>query len=109
MRLIRTIMGALVAISVAMSPAIAEELLMSPSQVEVMTMHQANMPCCPCCDKQDNLKSTACVLKCMTLTGALIAAPSAAQLYLHDGHLLPFVHDASHGIARKPPTHPPPA
>ena len=70
---------------------------------------QADMPCCPCCDKRDNLKSTACILKCMTLTVAVIGAPAATQPYLRDGRLLPFVHDTFHGVARKPPTHPPPA
>jgi hypothetical protein len=108
MPLIRSVMGALIAISVAMSPAIGEQVML-PSAVEAMTSDQADMPCCPCCDKQDNFKSTACVQKCMTLTGAVIVVPSAAQPSLRDGRLLPLVHDISRGVARKPPTHPPPA
>jgi hypothetical protein len=106
MPLIRSVIGALIAISVAMSPAIGEPVML-PSAVEVMTSDQADMPCCPCCDKLDNLKSTSCVLKCMTLTGAVIVVPSTAQPSLRDGRLLPLVHDMSRGVARKPPTHPP--
>src|ERR1700732_4136555 len=104
MALIRTIFAALIAVSVALSPAIGETVML-PSAVEVMTSGQTDMPCCPCCDKQDNFKS-ACVQKCMALTGAVIVAPSAAQPSLHDGRLMVFASDSSRGVARKPPTHP---
>jgi hypothetical protein len=107
MALIRTIFAALIAVSVALSPAIGETVML-PSAVEVMTSGQTDMPCCPCCDKQDNFKS-ACVQKCMTLIGAVLVAPSAAQPSLRDGRLMAFASDSSRGVARKPPTHPPPA
>jgi hypothetical protein len=117
MGLIRTIMAALIAISAALSPAIGEtalspaigETAMSPAPVEVMTADQADMSCCPCCNTQDNFKSTACILKCVTLAGAVLPAISLAQPYLLDGLPLLFVDDTSHGVLRKPPTHPPPA
>jgi len=112
MLLIRPVIAALIAISVSisvpMSPAIGEPVMV-PAADEVMLSNQADMPCCPCCDKQDNFKSAACLQKCMTLTGAIIAAPGAAQPALRDGRLWPLVHDKSRGVARKPPTHPPPA
>jgi hypothetical protein len=107
MLLFRSIIAALIAVSVAMSPAIGEPVMLPPADA-VMTSDQADMPCCPCCDQQDNFKTTACVQKCMTLTGAVIAPPSAAAPALRDGRLLPLVHDSSRGVARKPPTHPPP-
>jgi hypothetical protein len=106
MPLIRSVVGALIAISVAMSPAIGEQVML-PSAVEAMTSDQADMPCCPCCDKQDNFKSTACVQKCVTLTGAVMVVPSAAQPSLRHSRVLPLVHNMSRGVARKPPTHPP--
>jgi hypothetical protein len=107
MPLIRSVIAALIAVSVAISPAIGETVML-PSATEAMTSDQADMPCCPCCDTQDNFKS-ACVQKCMTLIGAVLAAPSAAQPSLRDGRLMAFASDPSRGVARKPPTHPPPA
>jgi hypothetical protein len=37
------------------------------------------LPCCQCCDKQDQSKLTTCVLKCMTLAGAVLPAMNVAQ------------------------------
>jgi hypothetical protein len=111
MLLIRSIIAALIAVSVAMSAAMSPaigETMMLPSATEAMTGDQADMPCCPCCDTRDNFKS-ACVQKCMTLIGAVLAAPSAAQPSLRHGRLIAFASDSSRGVARKPPTHPPPA
>jgi hypothetical protein len=111
MLLVRSVVAALVAFSVAMSvitsPVIGETVML-PSAAEVATSDQADMPCCQCCDKQDNFKS-ACVQKCMTLIGAFLVAPNAAQPSLRDGRLMAFTSDPSRGVARKPPTHPPPA
>jgi hypothetical protein len=107
MLLVRSVVAALIAVSVAMSPAVGETVML-PSAAEVTTSDQADMPCCPCCDKQGNFKS-ACVQKCMTLIGAVLVAPSAAQPSLRDGRLMAFASDSSRGVARKPPTHPPPA
>jgi hypothetical protein len=112
MLLIRSVTAALIAVSVALSVAVPSAIgatVMLPSATEAMTSGQADMPCCPCCDKQDNFKSTACVQKCMTLTGAVLVAPGAAQPALRDGRPMAFASDSSRGVARKPPTHPPPA
>jgi hypothetical protein len=108
MVLIRSVVAALIAVSVAEAPAIGEPVML-PAAAEAMTSDQADMPCCQCCDTQDNFKSTACVQKCMALTGAVIVASSAAQPSLRDGRPMVFASDSSRGVARKPPTHPPPA
>ena len=106
--LIRTILAALIAVSLAVPPAVGETA-MPAAPVGVTTIDQADMPCCPCCDKQDNFKSPGCILKCATLTAVAVPVARAAQLFLGDGVLLPLVHDILHGVARTPPTHPPPA
>ena len=108
MALIRTVFAVLIAVSVAVPPAVGE-VAMSSSPAGVMTIDQADMPCCPGCDKQDTSKSTACILKCVMLTGVIVPLASAAQPSLRDGLLLSFVHETLHGFARTPPTHPPPA
>jgi len=107
MAMIRTILAALLAISVALSPAIGQAS-MSPSSSEAMTADQADMSCCPCCKTQDHSQSITCALKCVTLAGAVLPAMTVAQMYLVDGLPLPLVDDTSHGVKRKPPTHPPP-
>ena len=108
MVLVRTILAALIAVSVAMSPATGEAV-MSPSPDQVAMADQADMPCCPCCNSntQDQSKPTTCVLKCMTLAGAVLPTMTIAQLHLVDGLPLPFVDETSHGVVRKPPTRPP--
>ncbi len=108
MALVRPILAALIVVSVALSPAIAE-VIISPSPVQVVMADQADMPYCPCCDTQDHFRSTTCVVKCMTLAGAVLPAMNVAHPSLVDGLPVPFVDDTLHGVARKPPTHPPPA
>jgi hypothetical protein len=106
MAIIRTILAALLAISIALSPAIGEAV-MSPSSGEAMTVDQADMSCCPCCKTQGHSQSATCALKCITLAGAVLPAMNVAQPYLVDGLPLSFVDETSHGVVRKPPTHPP--
>jgi hypothetical protein len=108
MVVIRTILAVLIAISVVMLPAIGEPIV-SPSPVEVTMADQPDMTCCPCCDAQDNFKSTACALKCLTLAGAVLPAMTVTPRYLADGTPLSFANDTLHGLVRQPPTHPPPA
>ena len=107
MAMVRTILAALIAISVALSPAIGEAS-MSPSSGQMVTADQADMSCCPCCNTHDHSQSITCALKCVTLAGAVLPAMNVAQPYLVDGLPVPFVDDTSHGVVRKPPTHPPP-
>jgi hypothetical protein len=106
---IRAMLAALIAISVAISPAIAEAVVPpSPSSAEVMMVDQADMPCCPCCNAQDDFKSAACAFKCVILAGAILPAMTITLRYLADGSLPSFVDDTLHGLIRPPPTHPPP-
>ena len=106
--LIRKILIAVIAISVAVLPATAEAIV-SPSPVEVTMADQADMPCCPCCDTQGDVKATACALQCVALAGAVLPAMIIALPYLADGSPRTLVDDTLHGLARAPPTHPPPA
>lgn len=108
MALLRTIMAALIAISVAVLPATGEAFI-SPSSAEVTMTDQADMPCCPCCKTQDESKVTACVLNCAVLAGAILpamigATPRAAEKFRRS-----LVNETSDGLVRAPPTHPPPA
>ena len=108
MVLIRRIFVAVIAISIATLPAAAEAVvLLSP--VAVMMPDEADMPCCPACDSQGNIKAAMCVLKCAALASAVLPAMTVALPYLaHQSPRSP-VDDTLHGLVRAPPTHPPPA
>ena len=107
MALIRTILVALIAISIAVLPATVEAIV-SPLPAEVTMADQADMPCCTCCNTQGDLKATACVLKCTALAGAVLPAMTVA--YISDEAPPGTLVDGTlHGLARAPPTHPPPA
>ena len=108
MALIRTILVALIAISIAVLPATVEAIV-SPLPAEVTMADQADMPCCTCCNTQGDLETTACVLKCMTLAGAVLPAMTIGLPYIADRCPRTLVDDTLHGLARPPPTHPPPA
>lgn len=108
MALIRTILAVLIAVAVAVPPAVGDAA-MAASPAAVTTIDQADMPCCPSCDKQDGFKSTACILKCVALNAAVVPASRIAQPNLERGVPMALVHDTLHGLARTPPTHPPTA
>jgi hypothetical protein len=108
MGLLRTILVALVAISVAVLPATGEAIV-SPSSGQVTMGDQADMPCCPCCDTQGDFKATACVLKCVGLASAVLPATNVPSQRIAGGSRLFFADDTLHGLVRAPPTHPPPA
>lgn len=108
MALIRTILAAFIAISIAILPATGAVIALSSADQTAMA-DQADMPCCPCCDSQADLKLTACALKCIGVVGAVFPATVITPLYLVDGLPLPFVDDPLHEFLKAPPTHPPPA
>jgi len=108
MPFIRTILVALITISIAVLPA-AGEAIVPPLPAAVTMADQADMPCCPACDSQSDIKATVCFLKCVALAGAILPAMTFALPYIPDGSPQTFVEDALHGLARAPPTHPPPA
>jgi hypothetical protein len=105
---LRALLAALIAISVAALPAIAEVIVLrSPDQA--MMADQAEMPCCPSCDTQGDFKATACVLKCLALASAVLPAMPATLPFLAEASLLAPAEHALHRLVRAPPTHPPPA
>jgi hypothetical protein len=108
MTVIRAVLTALIVISVAALPAIAEVIVL-PSPDQVTMADQAEMPCCPNCDTQGDFKATACILKCMALASAVLPAMPVALLFIADGSPLALARQALHGLVRAPPTHPPPA
>ena len=108
MVLFRRVLVAVIAISVAVLPATAEAIV-TPSPTQVTMADQADMPCCPCCNTQDDFKATACVLTCVALAGAVLPEIAVALLYVADGSPRSRADDTLHGLVRPPPTHPPPA
>jgi hypothetical protein len=108
MIIVRTLFAALIAISIAVVPAAAEASF-STKPVEMSMPDNADMPCCPCCNDQDNSKRLlACVLKCINLVGAVLPAMAAIQRHLVEATPPSDVKDALHEYSTSPPTHPPP-
>jgi hypothetical protein len=106
----RMILAALIATSLALVPIGGTAASSSITSVEMVMADQADMPCCPCCDTQGDFKATACVLKCVALAAAVLPAMTVALPYDPDGlSLRTLVDHKLHGLARAPPTHPPPA
>lgn len=108
MALVRTILAALIAISLAVLPATGQAIV-APSADQTTMVDQADMPCCPCCNTQADLKLTMCTLKCIGVVGAVFPATTIAPLYWLDGVPLQLVDDPLHEFLRAPPTHPPSA
>ena len=108
MVLIRRILVAVIAISVAVLPA-TREAIVTPSPADVTMADQADMLCCPCCNTQGDFKATACVLKCVALAAAVLPMMNVAPLYVADRTTVSLVDDTLRGVVRAPPTHPPPA
>jgi hypothetical protein len=106
MVLIRTILAALIAFSVAVLPATGEAIALSSADQSMMS-NQSDMSCCPCCNTQDVLKLAACALKCVGIVGAVLPALTLTPLYFADGASLPFVDHPLHEFFKAPPTHPP--
>jgi len=103
MTFVRTILAALIAISVAMVPATSGAAI-STKPAEMSMGNQADMPCCPAPD--DSKGSVACAFKCLSFVAAMFPAPVV---------LSPVVEvspqslrlGALHGHV-SPPAHPPP-
>lgn len=105
--MIRIVLAALIASSVAALPATgAVAFLTKP--VEMSMPDHADVPCCPCCNTQDDRGSVACAIKCMSSFGAVLPAMATAQPYLVGEARPSFVDDNLQGHERSPPTHPPP-
>jgi hypothetical protein len=108
MILIRRILIAVIALSVAVLPATAKATALS-APTEVTMADHADMPCCPSCNDHGDFKTAACVLKCAALASAVLPAITVALLCIADGSPFGLTEDPLHGAVRPPPTHPPPA
>ena len=87
--LVRTILAALIAVSVALSPAIGEAV-MSPSPVEMAMGDQAGHALLPMLRYAGPFQIDRVVLKCVTLAGAILSAVNVAQRYLLMVRLCPL-------------------
>jgi hypothetical protein len=108
MLLVRTILAALIAISVAVVP-VAVEAAVTTTPAKMSMSVDADMPCCPCCNEQDTSKTSAtCAFKCINLVGAVCPAMIVIRLHLIEAVPPSFVNDTLRGHVSSPPTHPPP-
>jgi hypothetical protein len=103
MQLVRTILAALIAVSVVMVPASAGAAI-SITPVEMSMADQADMPCCA---PDDCKGSIACALKCFNFVAAMFPAALSLSHFV-DGAPPAIVDDTLRGHVRSPPTHPPP-
>lgn len=102
MAAVRTVLAALIAISVALVPATGA---VAPSTMPEMSM--ANHADMPCCAPDDCKGSIACAVKCFNFVAAMIPdAMSLSQIF--DEALPALVDETLQGHVRSPPTHPPP-
>lgn len=108
MTLVRSILAALIAISLVVLPA-AGQAVVAPSADQTTMIDQADMPCCHCCDTQADLKLTTCALKCIGVIGVVFPATTIAPLYLLAGVPLQLVDEPLREFLKAPPTHPPSA
>jgi len=103
MTFVRTILAALIAISVAMVPATSGAAI-STKPVEMSMANQADMPCCP--EPDDDKSSVACTFKCLSFVATMFPAPLALSL-IADAPPPSLWVGALHGHV-SPPAHPPP-
>jgi hypothetical protein len=102
MLMVRTILVALIAISVAMVPFTGGAAA-SAKPVEMSMANQADTPCCP---PDDCKGSIACAFKCFNFVAAMFPAANPLPCIV-DGPPHSFADDTLHGYV-SPPTHPPP-
>lgn len=107
MAIVRAFLAAMISLSVALIPATAGSL-MSAKPIEVTMVGQMDVPCCPCCDAQDDFKSSAaCAIKCISYfpatLPAIISLPHVIKVALPS-----IADDNLRGHESSPPTHPPP-
>jgi len=104
MRMARTLLLILLALSLAALPA-AGAAAVAAESIEMSMPDRADMPCC----NADHCKdSIACALKCFNCLGAVFEA-AVSPRPTADTALPPFAAGALHPHLSSPPTHPPPA
>jgi hypothetical protein len=107
MVVIRTIVATLIAVSVAVLPAAGMGILPEQPDQAVM-LDQADMPCCPRCDPQNDRGSMVCDLTCTGVV-AFVVPVSAVALPAYGGDRSPrsFAAELLREFLKAPPTHPP--
>jgi hypothetical protein len=107
MAIVRAFLVVIVSFSVAIIPATAGGLV-SIKPIEMAMAGQMDGSCCPCCNAQDDFKSsTACAVKCISVFAAIL--PNIIPLPRMVEVASPSIADAIlRGYQRSPPTHPPP-
>ena len=109
MLIVRTILAALVAFSIAIVPATGGVAVSIKKSVDMSMSDNADAPCCPCCNGQNNSKhSVGCALKCLNFVAAVLPAMIVTKMYLVDAAPPSIVVEALRGYTSSPPTHPPP-
>jgi hypothetical protein len=108
MTLVRTILAALIALSVAVLPATGTAIVV-PSDLQAGMTDQPDMPCCPYGNAQDASKLAACALKCISLVGVFFPSTAVMPLYSIGGAPARVAEHPLHEFSQPPPTHPPPA
>lgn len=103
MAAIRTILAALIAVSVALVPATGGAVV-STKPVEMSMADNADMPCCAANDCKGSI---ACAVKCFNFVGATFPA-SVLMSRVIKAAPPSFVDDTLYEHIRSPPTHPPP-
>jgi hypothetical protein len=99
----RTIVAALIAISVALLP-VGGGTTASATPTEMSITNQPDMPCCPTADNSNG--SVACAFKCCNFVAVIFPAPIAV-LPIADGLLASFAEGTLRGHISSP-AHPPP-
>ena len=99
----RTILAALIAISIALLPTTGGAAA-STKPLEMSVTNQTDMPCCPPSDKGNG--SVACVIKCCNFVAMVFPTP-IALLPIVVGLLASFDEGSLRGHI-SPPAHPPP-
>jgi hypothetical protein len=106
MTFVRTVVAALIAISVAVLPATGAAIVV-PSDLQASMIERPDMPCCPCCNAQNNSELAACALKCISLVGVFVSSTAVMPFFSIDGVPARFAEHPLHAFTRPPPTHPP--
>jgi hypothetical protein len=106
MVIIRTIVATFIAISVVLLPAGMVSLPAASDQA--MMVDQADMPCCPLCDTQNDHASMICASTCMSVA-AFIVPVTVIALPPHIGGrpAQPFASEPLQEYLKAPPTRPP--
>lgn len=107
MVVIRTVVAACIAFSVAVLPAPGMVVPPAPPDHAVM-VDQGDMLCCPFCDTQNDHGSMICALTCMSVAAFVVPVTEVALLSdIGERSPLSFATESLQEFLKAPPTHPP--